>query len=249
MPGASALRLERPGDAHQFERSAGEFLRAREAENNLALGMISSLTTGPRRGTATPSFWIVRDGQRVAGVAMRLGLWLILAAGTDQLAVPLIVEDVIRAEPDAPGVVGPKDLAREAAALWSARTGVPARLNVAERIYRLERVIPPRPSSGAPRVATAADRVTIASWFQAFVSESIPCQDASRETAERNADRWIAGGGLWVWVDGEPVAMAGASGRTPNGVRISAVYTPPERRQRGYASSLVAALSQAELAS
>ena len=122
-----------------------------------------------------------------------------------------------------------------------------ARLGVAERIYRLERVLPPPPASGAPRVATTSDRVLLAGWFQSFVSESIPGQDATYETAQRNADGWIAGGGLWVWVDGAPVAMAGAGGRTPNGVRISAVYTPPERRRRGYASALVAALSQAQL--
>ena len=88
MLGASALRLERPGHAVQFERSAGEFLRAREAENNLALGMISSLTTWPRPSAATPSFWIVRDGERVAGVAMRLGLWLILAVSAFFLGKP-----------------------------------------------------------------------------------------------------------------------------------------------------------------
>ena len=37
------------------------------------------------------------------------------------------------------------------------------------------------------------------------------------------------------------------NGRDANGIRIGAVYTPPELRQRGYASALVAAVSQAEL--
>jgi predicted GNAT family acetyltransferase len=50
---------------------------------------------------------------------------------------------------------------------------------------------------------------------------------------------------LWFWtVDGEPVALAGAGNPTLNGVRIGPVYTPPERRKRGYASALVAHLSQ-----
>ena len=192
-------------------------------------------------------FAVVRRGDRVIGAAMRFGLWLILADGTESAALPLVVEDAVRAQPETPGIVGPKELAREATALWTSRTGTSARLNVAERIYRLERVIAPRPAPGAPRIARPTDHPLLANWFQAFVSESIPGQDASRETAQRNADRWIAGGGLWLWIDGEPVAMAGAGGRTPNGVRISAVYTPPEGRRRGYASSLVAALSQAQL--
>jgi len=57
----------------------------------------------------------------------------------------------------------------------------------------------------------------------------------------------IRGGGLRVWEDNTPVSMAGASGPTPNGIRVGAVYTPPERRRRGYASGLVAALSQEQL--
>ena len=38
--------------------------------------------------------------------------------------------------------------------------------------------------------------------------------------------------------------MAAVGGPTPNGDRISWVYTPPALRGRGYASACVAALSQ-----
>jgi len=81
------------------------------------------------------------------------------------------------------------------------------------------------------------------------MAEALPASHnpASRDTAEATATQWISGGGLWLWVDDGPVAMAGAVGRTPNGIRVGAVYTPPDRRRQGYASSLVAALSQAQL--
>ena len=47
--------------------------------------------------------------------------------------------------------------------------------------------------------------------------------------------------GYTIWEDGgEPVSMSGYGGRTPNGIRIGPVYTPPEHRGRGYATSLVA---------
>jgi GNAT superfamily N-acetyltransferase len=45
-----------------------------------------------------------------------------------------------------------------------------------------------------------------------------------------------------------PVAMNWTSPPAAGVVRVSAVYTPPERRGRGYASALVAATSQAALA-
>ena len=47
-----------------------------------------------------------------------------------------------------------------------------------------------------------------------------------------------------MWEDGgEVVALAAFGSPTPGGTRIGPVYTPPGRRRRGYATSLVAALS------
>jgi predicted GNAT family acetyltransferase len=52
-------------------------------------------------------------------------------------------------------------------------------------------------------------------------------------------------GGFFIWTDGgEPVSFAGAGSLTPNGIRIGPVYTPPSLRGRGYATTLVAELSQ-----
>ena len=65
--------------------------------------------------------------------------------------------------------------------------------------------------------------------------------DAHRVVAER-----IREGRLFFWCDpaDRPVSMAGWAGRTPNGVRVNFVYTPPESRNRGYATSCVAALTK-----
>ncbi len=53
----------------------------------------------------------------------------------------------------------------------------------------------------------------------------------------------------YLWEDaGEVVALAGAAGPTPRGIRIGPVYTPPDRRGRGYASNLVAEVSRRQLA-
>ena len=49
---------------------------------------------------------------------------------------------------------------------------------------------------------------------------------------------------LRIWQDERPVSMAVAQGETPNACRVGYVYTPPEARGRGYASALVAELSQ-----
>ena len=247
MAGASALTLERPGDPRTFQTLAGPFLAAREAENNLTIGLTGNLVAGRSYGPHN-YFGVVRDGDLVVGVALRAGLYLIVTPGTTDDALRLLIDDAVTASPDAPGIVGPAPLAAEAVAIWTARTGQRAVIQTNERIYRLSRVIPPRPTPGRMRTARPTDLDRMAAWFVAFTREAQPYYDDSEEVARANAERWIGHGGMRVWEDGgEAVAMAGASGPTPNGIRIGAVYTPPARRKRGYASALVAALSQQQL--
>ncbi len=54
----------------------------------------------------------------------------------------------------------------------------------------------------------------------------------------------IASGNIFLWHDQGPVSMAQKLRPTRHGISVSGVYTPPELRRRGYASSCVAALSQ-----
>src|SRR5690606_3932191 len=58
----------------------------------------------------------------------------------------------------------------------------------------------------------------------------------------------IAARDLFLWWDEHARTLAGYSGRTPGGVRIGYVYTPPEWRGRGYASACVTTLSRRALA-
>jgi hypothetical protein len=246
VPGASALRLLRPGDPAEFENVAGPFLTAREAENNLVLGLTSGLKRG--RSWGPTYFGVVRDGDDVVGVAFRAGLYLIVTAGTIADALEMLIADAVRATPDAPGIIGPANIARSAIALWTARTGQTARVTTHERIYQLRKVIPARPASGRMRVARPTDLDLVAAWFHAFGVEAQPHLAGSPDDARANAEGWIARGGLRIWEDeGAAVSMAGASGPTPHGIRVGAVYTPPAKRRRGYASALVAALSQEQL--
>jgi len=87
-------------------------------------------------------------------------------------------------------------------------------------------------------------------WMVAFGEEVLEENDPGRAEA-RDAVEYRLGaeeGGFELWEDGgEVVSLSGWGGPTPNGIRIGPVYTPPERRGRGYATALVAELSQALL--
>jgi hypothetical protein len=52
---------------------------------------------------------------------------------------------------------------------------------------------------------------------------------------------------LYVWDHAGPKCMVSISGHTPNGLRVSGVYTPDAQRNRGYASNAVATVSQRAL--
>jgi predicted GNAT family acetyltransferase len=242
----SALGLEQPASVDEFEAAAGAFLASREAEHNVMLGLLPAIRAGR---WPDPYFCVVRDGARVVAAALRTPpLNLILSVVDDPRAVAMEVGALAASTPDLPGVVGPKEPAGAFAALWRERTGRNVRLKVAERIFRLTRVIAPRPVAGHLRRAAASDRDRVIEWLRAFVIEAMgPEEDVSGIGAF--ADRWLTEPGRWLyfWDDGGPVSMCGASGETQNGIRIGAVYTPPELRGRGYASACVAAISQAQL--
>ena len=85
-------------------------------------------------------------------------------------------------------------------------------------------------------------------WMRAFDAEAMG-PDAGRQDMAVLVDQMLSAPDRtgWIWDDDGPVAMCQSTGPTPRGVRIGAVYTPPDLRRRGYASALVAAASQAEL--
>lgn len=137
-------------------------------------------------------------------------------------------------------VQGPVEATQAFIEEWTRLTDKPAHLEMHERIYHLTEVHPPRKVEGQMRPTNPQDQPLLARWAQAFVQEAVH-ETLSDEDAHKVAQR----DNLYVWdLDGQVVSLAAASGKTPNGIRVNFVYTPPEHRGKGYASAHVAALSQ-----
>ena len=244
LPG---MELRRFGSTADFLALAGEFLLAREAEHNLIFGICSNLEANPGAYGGPPYLAAVMRGGDVVAAALRTPPFrLVLSEVDDPAAVALLAADL--AEESLPGVQGPKRWAAMFAEAWAARGGADVEQRRGMRIFRLAKVRPPRKVQGRMRAAEPADRDLVVHWLRAFHDEAVP--EEPLLDYEEMAARWLRGEGrrLVVWVDdGQVVSLAGIGGRTPNGIRIGPVYTPPELRGRGYASNLVAAASQAEL--
>jgi GNAT superfamily N-acetyltransferase len=250
----TALRVVRPSGADELLAQAGDFLVAREAEHNLILGILLGLRSAATIAGEQPYLAIGMADDVVVAVAVRTPPWNIVLSEVDEAAIlPAIVRDVAvdlaARGPDATirGVLGPATEAATFAGLWAAASGDQPRLAFTERIFRLEQVRQPRPAPGTWRPATGADRDLLVAWLTAFNDEAL--EGGEPVDMAVMADRMLAGGPrqAYFWEHDGPASFAAVGSPTPHGARVGPVYTPPERRGRGYASNLVAAISQAQL--
>jgi predicted GNAT family acetyltransferase len=242
------LRVQRFDSGPALLDAAGDFLVEREAEHNLIFGICANLAADPGFPIAPPYLAAVSRGDRVVLASVMTPPWnLVLSWTDDPAAVQALAEDLAAAGVKVPGTSGPVDTANAFASVWCQSRGLASQLTVSERIYRLERVIPPVGVPGRARVATEADRDLLFEWVDAFLGEAL--ERRSPEEASVLVDRsFRTGSRTWyLWDDGGPVSLAASGGPTPNGIRIGPVYTPPEMRRHGYASAVTAATSQAEL--
>jgi predicted GNAT family acetyltransferase len=139
-----------------------------------------------------------------------------------------------------PGVLGPSDTARAFGDLWCSKTGQDWVVGMEQRIHKLTQVRAVEMSAGRMIRAGTGHLGLATRWFREFARETGVSDVDPRHAAKRRIDRQR----LYLWMHEEIVAMAGWSGTTRNGVRVNAVYTPPESRGLGYATSCVATLSR-----
>jgi predicted GNAT family acetyltransferase len=242
------MQVDRYATPDAFAAAVEPFLAAREAEHNLMLGILSTLLRDASSDEASPLLVSVADDAgRVVGAAIRTPPHNLVMSEFDDVGAVADLATALADEP-LPGAVGPPAAVRAFAQGWADANGTSWRAVREERIYRLSQVRPPEPGAGAARLAAAADRETLGSWLVEFEREALD-EEVEAGLLARALEAWRNGlRRFWLWeADGRPVSMVGAGGRTPNGVRIGPVYTPPGERQHGYASRLTAYVSQAML--
>lgn len=239
------MRLTRYPFASDFLSSAQDFLTLHEVENCLPLGIAAQLIERPDRISSPPYLAAVeQDGAVVAAAVMTLPGRLIVAHTNALDALDAIAADVHVLGTQLDRVTGSTPVSTAFVAHWEALTGNAAEPGMSERLYQLTRVNHPSGVPGRARPATSADRDLLIQWLEAFEREVFGV--VSNDPAAW-VDNILAtpSRGVCLWEDqSEPVSLAGFGGRTPHGIRIGPVYTPPAFRGRGYASACVARVSQ-----
>jgi hypothetical protein len=250
------LRYRRPmfvrrfDDPVAFRDAATPYLVRDEARHNLPLGICSTLIQKPNLYELF-DLWLVSDEGGAVGAALRTPPYnLVLARPSSDEALGALVDRLSEEEQDLPGVVAAIPELEAFVGIWTAERDLDATRVVRHGIYELREVLPIPSAPGVWRPATPQDRDLVVRWMLAFTEEALPEKpEAERQTRgiESRLDATDSSG-IWLWEDdGAPVSMSGYGGETPSGIRIGPVYTPPELRGRGYASTLVAEQSRSLL--
>jgi uncharacterized protein len=230
--------------ATDFLREVRAYLERQEAVTDLMLGLASRLAEEPLAYGSPPYLAAVAGEQGpILAALMTAPHNLILHSEQDSISVALelLAQDLIKGRWVVTGVVGPVQLAEAFAGMWARRTGAIRATGMSQRIYKLSGVIHPRYSPGGLRLAGEDDTGLVVRWMHALQQEAMP--NSPRPSPDLTHTR-IDERDVFLWDDDGPVSMAVKTRSTRHGVSVGWVYTPPELRRRGYASSCVAALSQ-----
>ena len=235
---------DRHEDAIAFADRVRPFLMERECENCLMLGLLGALASraGPPSPGPLPLLLAIESrGRVVEGAAVQTQPIAMAVTRLPDGAAEVLVNHLETSNWPGHGFTGPAEAVDRLAELWARRSAKAKRLRVSLRVFELTAVIPPPPAPGRMIPASLEHLDMITPWHEDFVRSVGECDDNPRQGAQRLIDERR----LFLWNDaGELRSMAAVAGPTPNGIRINHVYTPPEHRGRGYASNLVAALSQ-----
>ena len=226
---------------------SGTYLEQNESENNLPIGLAYRLAEDPYYYTSElPLLLSVLEHGRVVGVAVMTPPKKIILSRIDtdiQAAVVCLVDYLHGIDVLIPGIVGPAAEAQTFSDCWiEGRIGVSAKLNKRMRVFEARTVANLSLSPGKMRFARMDDHSLMARWIVGL-SEAIG-EPVSIDSAKRRTKKLIKDQELYIWDNEGPVSIAGVSRPMRNGTTIGLVYTPPEHRGKGYATSCVLLLTK-----
>jgi hypothetical protein len=238
----SDVRVVRHATAEAFLERAWSWLMRDEVENNVILGLAAAMAQGALAAKEPPYLATAVAGGDVVACGVRTPPYKLVVTRGAAEAIAALAADAAAAYPDLPGVGGPEPAAGAFARAFAACRGTAVRAGKRERIHAVLAVdMPPRPAPGALRAARETELDLLVAWAAGFLREANPLEPSDPAEVVRRAFGY---GGLFVWDDGGPVSMAAFGGKTPNGIRVNLVYTPPALRSRGYATAAVATLTR-----
>jgi GNAT superfamily N-acetyltransferase len=217
---------------------ADEFLSSEPVLHNLILSILHARVAQGEPGR----YWIAFHGEKAVGLVIQSPLeFPATLTPMEPPAVLAVVDAIAEAGVELPGVNGDAATAARFAGQWSERCKSAATPFQGTRLYELLELGEIPRIDGQLRQASSSDRSLMILWTRAFQEEI----GESANGTELRVDRGLAAGQLWLWdQNGETTSMAVGREPVQGVVRLAGVYTPPEKRNHGYAAACVYALSK-----
>jgi hypothetical protein len=247
-------------DPVAFFDVAGDVFAAEPVLSTVIAGVAERIRVQREAGIAWPEgvpcwFAAVVEGDDVIGTAMRtapFGAYPAYLMPMSEEAVHLLTKTLLDRDEPVLGANGALPAVQVFCDDMATATGKTAKVGQHTRLFELGDLVPPRPTSGHLRTARLEELPLIASWYDAFMADADeqagrePGESPHESPSEEELARRIGSGRVFVWADDgdTPVSVTVATSPTYGVSRIGPVYTPKERRGRGYASAGVFAVSK-----
>ncbi len=226
---------------------SGAYLEQNESENNLPIGLAYRLAEDPYYyGSELPLLLSIWEQRKVVGVAVMTPPKRIILSRIEVEIQPVVghlVRHLREIDAQVPGVVGPEAETQAFSDCWvEGIDGISVSIDKRMRVFEARSVANLPISPGRLRFARMDDHSLMTKWIAAL-SEAIG-EPISFDGAKSRAEKLITDQQLYIWDNNGPVSIAGVSRPMKNGVTIGVVYTPPEHRKNGYATSSVLLLTK-----
>ena len=234
-------------DIEQFRLDTLPALLENETANNL---FISLITHEKVRRSADWLLATVSEGEDICLAALYIepfDLLLHERAGTGSSgAVELLARQLLHIGCAPPSVMAESGLAWRFANAFS--IGGINKSHMTMVAMRLDALADYKKAPGSSRALESSDMFFAPYWERAFSED---CR-VEAFTITKNVKRLMTRLGKdthYIWEDGVPVSQAVHGRDTPNSAVINGVYTPPQYRGHGYATSVVAELAKSRFES
>ncbi|MNB84200.1 FR47-like protein [compost metagenome] len=242
-------------DVHEFYKDTYDVLMRHEAQNLIPLGNIIMGHEGKdKTDWRDPVNWLmatIADDKGIQLTAIMTPPHNITLYATGNNINPEAVSCLIDGlnDREIPGVTTEKTLAEYFAKEYTLRKGNTYTTTMSQRIYELTAVNPDIQKPGTVRLLDKKDIHFFPYWAEAFYAAgsygttemSIPQEAAPYLYRIESKKIYI------LEVNGIPVSMAGYTRVMQTAIGVAFVYTPPYERSKGYATSIVAQISQLAL--
>lgn len=233
-------------NAYEFERKIEPTLLEKEDVFSLFYGVLQAIKAGNYENPFMAT--IEEEGKVLAFFQMTppypLNIIFVNETRLEKI-IDFFIKNINELEIKFNSIISLKPWAYKVAEKWASKTGMTQQLLMDQGLYRLNSVNETlEKSPGTWRYAEESDSSLIEKWVNLFEGDTgMPISPI--ENVKKRVAMFIKGREVFLWEDkGKIVSMMKKSRPTNNGVTVSLVYTPKKERKKGYARTLVAAISK-----